>query len=1293
MALYYTQSTDTKKLARILWDQICTEKSCNPLHTPRVVVPNTNLRKWLNLHLSESFGIVSHIKFSFLEKTLEEFFLRRSGFSLNPAESPYPTQDKMQKQILGYLIARIEEPEFKCLGKLMQRPSRIFGFSRKLALLFRDYEINRREWIQIWWEEKRRTFQDSSDSGLPSSAGFSEIKPADFLRDPNTTFTTNGYYAIEKKIYSDLFLPETDNPQPKTLTQWLYTEAGLIDFANPDGKTVRKPPSDSGNSPLPSLHLFCLSQLGYGYLEILDSLSKTDGISIYFYQFHSPLSEPVKKALSDSPEIFRSWQRPQEIIKDFFDKKNAKPFGLKDPEPKIGSKTFGQSPPNCKSGLSFLKSLIDSIPTDPSEWKPCKIENQVVGSIDGSVRIWNAPSVYREMEAVCQDILHKLRVDSSLTYEDFAVLVTDMSLYKPAVEWALDGGCLMEIEYPLRPGATEIRRISIPYSLTDFRPEDNSYLFIALQELWKICKKDRIDLQSFKRLLLNPYLFSHLKDESKKEIVTLLDSLQVKYEESGREDDFFLISWGVLRARLGAFFTNEKAQKLFKIPVSENTSEEIAILLTTLWEELLSIRKTLIEKFAKEVWTKENLSEVFLALERFFRLQEEDSEIYLFRRWKENLSCWEGFQIPIFTKDLENSQNQPENRNLRRDCFELLTYITMNSFQSTPYQVGDYLTRGVNVSLLQPMRPIPFRHIYILGLGEGKFPGRADRSEMNLLSVSHIPERDITRRELQEAIFWETLHSAQESLTLSYVGMDLKTDKRFEPCSTLMILMDNLGIEKALEIPVHRYSERYSMDLSPQKDSPEVRMGLVSYDYSRIWKDMDREDKKNFLNRFSDPSSLARNQNLKSTTSESVKNKYFLSEIIRYFRDPLSDYMNRKLRVYRNLDEESPEEEDSEIFYLDPIKKSLLIREFYSILGRDLADSQAQHFNPTKWKESWSEERIRDCLETVFTPHRKSANFPQRVFSKVQIAEFVSGIQNVIDIWESTLWGRVQVFVPYLVLGSTGLRKPGTVQISDHSRNPVKLLLNIEGRTIQILHEWETCFQIANGHWLWIYPKSLKNEIKYDSYNGYHSAYWSDHSLIFFSLLVARILGIRFTILNHKSIPNTSTEYQLFGDPLPQNQRDSNTVKENRFPFTKEEALEYLSTIIRSFEKEELSYFSPINFLRFVTSKNINKNRYSDAIWNADDFEFQSYLLEDKESALSELPDPISLYSDVESILEKMSLSFAKEFYKPLLQLYSDTSTSEPSFEKSQADTDAKLKLQSTRKPQNTTPTKKKTKK
>jgi hypothetical protein len=97
---------------------------------------------------------------------------------------------------------------------------------------------------------------------------------------------------------------------------------------------------------------------------------------------------------------------------------------------------------------------------------------------------------------------------------------------------------------------------------------------------------------------------------------------------------------------------------------------------------------------------------------------------------------------------------------------------------------GDYLTGGVTVSALMPMRPIPFRVAYVLGLEEGRFPGRVHDS---LLDLRGRKRRigDISPAERNRYLFLEILISVRCKLYLSYVSRDLQKDRDLAPCSVI----------------------------------------------------------------------------------------------------------------------------------------------------------------------------------------------------------------------------------------------------------------------------------------------------------------------------------------------------------------------------------------------------------------------------------------------------------------------------------------------------------------------------
>ena len=61
--------------------------------------------------------------------------------------------------------------------------------------------------------------------------------------------------------------------------------------------------------------------------------------------------------------------------------------------------------------------------------------------------------------------------------------------------------------------------------------------------------------------------------------------------------------------------------------------------------------------------------------------------------------------------------------NLSFSTDDFIQYVS-GSLEGIPAGKGMYLGSGVTIASLQPMRPVPFRLVYILGLSENEFPGK-----------------------------------------------------------------------------------------------------------------------------------------------------------------------------------------------------------------------------------------------------------------------------------------------------------------------------------------------------------------------------------------------------------------------------------------------------------------------------------------------------------------------------------------------------------------------------------------
>ena len=101
---------------------------------------------------------------------------------------------------------------------------------------------------------------------------------------------------------------------------------------------------------------------------------------------------------------------------------------------------------------------------------------------------------------------------------------------------------------------------------------------------------------------------------------------------------------------------------------------------------------------------------------------------------------------------------------------------------------------GVAVSTFAPMRALPFRTIFVIGLDEGVFPGSDHFGTLDLRELDRRPD-DVTPRAQDQYLFLETLLAARERLVLSYVARDAVTGEARGPSSVVRALQAALASE------------------------------------------------------------------------------------------------------------------------------------------------------------------------------------------------------------------------------------------------------------------------------------------------------------------------------------------------------------------------------------------------------------------------------------------------------------------------------------------------------------------
>ena len=129
---------------------------------------------------------------------------------------------------------------------------------------------------------------------------------------------------------------------------------------------------------------------------------------------------------------------------------------------------------------------------------------------------------------------------------------------------------------------------------------------------------------------------------------------------------------------------------------------------------------------------------------------------------------------------------------------------------------GEPLAHGVHVARITPHRPLPFAHVFAVGLGEGGFPSADRRAGLELRAQ---PRRgDVSARDRDRYAFLELALAARQELIVSYVDREPITGEPRAPGSVVHelaeMLAPYLGVAPTAALaaltaraPLHRFDD------------------------------------------------------------------------------------------------------------------------------------------------------------------------------------------------------------------------------------------------------------------------------------------------------------------------------------------------------------------------------------------------------------------------------------------------------------------------------------------------------
>ena len=544
-------------------------------------------------------------------------------------------------------------------------------------------------------------------------------------------------------------------------------------------------------------------------------------------------------------------------------------------------------------------------------------------SQDRSLQIFACPGIYREVETVYNNILHNLEKDPTLQLTDIAILVSDISRYKPVIDSFFNSGTG-----------------TLSYNLVDSQADTDSVYAKGILLLLNLVS-GRFSRKEVFDLMVNPCFMQRWRIHGA-EIeawASWVNDLNIfhSFDEKAKkkkgypENSYHTWKQGLARLRLSRILSAPKEGEGdgFRhfhgiVPFTDAQTGDT---------DLLEKFSMIIEKLhhaatqlaglsgSGEKWNAVFLSICDALLEVPHDLRGETAVQHALTKALLGLKAYDGLS------------EKTGGKNRTQLDFEIMREFIKTSLGSISGGRGDYLTEGVTISALQPMRPIPFRVVYVLGMEEGSFPGKADASSLDLRLLKRrigdvsVPERNCY-------LFLEMLLSVREKLYISYLSKDLQKDRSIQPCSVVnqlqrvleqQILSDGARF-RVVDIPLKGSSERYLAEdaINAFSDvlvtySPADR--ITCYREQGLWEavrqEMSQEEEKRLDHFFPhlDVELQDRGKGEKGVEKISVK------DLKRFLEDPVSQGMKRHLRIYD--EEETIEDmalrEDEPFFSVFPV--------------------------------------------------------------------------------------------------------------------------------------------------------------------------------------------------------------------------------------------------------------------------------------------------------------------------------------------------------------------------------------
>ncbi|END4608094.1 exodeoxyribonuclease V subunit gamma [Escherichia coli] len=865
------------------------ERLDDPFEPEMILVQSTGMAQWLQMTLSQKFGIAANIDFPLPASFIWDMFVR--VLPEIPKESAFNKQS-MSWKLMTLLPQLLEREDFTLLRHYLTDDSdkrKLFQLSSKAADLFDQYLVYRPDWLAQW-----------ETGHLVEGLGEAQ--------------------AWQAPLWKALVEYTDELGQPRWHRANLYQR-----FIETLESATTCPPG------LPSRVFICgISALPPVYLQALQALGKHIEIHLLFTNpcryYWGDIKDPAYLAKLLTRQRRHSFEDRELPL--FRDSENAGQLFNSDGEQDVGNPllaSWGKLGRDYIYLLSDLESsqeldafvdvtpdnLLHNIQSDIQE-----LENRAVAGVnieefsrsdnkrpldplDSSITFHVCHSPQREVEVLHDRLLAMLEEDPTLTPRDIIVMVADIDSYSPFIQAVF--------------GSAPADRY-LPYAISDRRARQSHPVLEAFISLLSL-PDSRFVSEDVLALLDVPVLAARfdITEEGLRYLRQWVNESGIRWgidDDNVRELELPATgqhTWrfGLTRMLLGYAMESAQGEWQSVLPYDESSGliAELVGHLASLLMQLNIWRRGLAQERPLEEWLpvcRDMLNAFFLP-----DAETEAAMTLIEQQWQaiiaEGLGAQYGDAVPL---------------SLLRD--ELALRLDQERISQR------FLAGPVNICTLMPMRSIPFKVVCLLGMNDGVYPRQLAPLGFDLMSQK--PKRgDRSRRDDDRYLFLEALISAQQKLYISYIGRSIQDNSERFPSVLVQELIDYIGQshylpgdealncdESEARVKAHLTCHHTRMPFDPQNYQPG---NLQSY--AREWLPAASQAGKAH-SEFVQP--------LPFTLPETVP----LETLQRFWAHPVRAFFQMRLQVnFRTEDSEIP---DTEPFILEGLSRYQINQQLLNVL-------------------------------------------------------------------------------------------------------------------------------------------------------------------------------------------------------------------------------------------------------------------------------------------------------------------------------------------------------------------------